>query len=96
MYVSIIESWLPPFAWLTRVAKFRPQFLEKRKAGLSYFLQYVHASGISRPQLIVSSKLYITKSRIFRLPNSQGVFILVIEKHVSQVASGIIDNVSIK
>lgn len=39
------EATIPPLPPKSVISKFRPRFLEKRRAGLQYFLKYV----LSRP-----------------------------------------------
>jgi hypothetical protein len=37
------EAAVPPLPPKSVISKFRPRFLEKRRAGLQYFLKYVQA-----------------------------------------------------
>lgn len=46
------EAAVPPLPPKSVISKFRPRFLEKRRAGLQYFLKY----DILTPSLVVASK----------------------------------------
>lgn len=40
------EAAVPPLPPKSVISKFRPQFLEKRRAGLQYFLKYVSQQSV--------------------------------------------------
>lgn len=64
------------------ISKFRPRFLEKRRAGLQYFLKYVpratcRAAFLRVSCLLTLAKLYIAEPRVLWLSGSQGILILM-------------------
>lgn len=68
------EAAVPPLPPKSVISKFRPRFLEKRRAGLQYFLQYVpqpKQGGIIWKTL-TWLQLYSSQPRVLGVPGSQG------------------------
>lgn len=75
------EAAVPVLPPKSVISRFRPRFLEKRRAGLQYFLKYAtpsHTLPTLRDHFAYrSSQLHFTQSRVFRFPGAQGFSIRI-------------------
>jgi hypothetical protein len=70
------EGALPPLPPKSVISKFRPQFLEHRRAGIQYFLKYFF-SELAMKYVSDSAQLYTFESRILEFPGPQRVLVFL-------------------
>lgn len=81
------EAAVPSLPPKSVISKFRPRFLEKRRAGLQYFLKCVLSASPTQIVLTCPPQLYTLEPRVLWLAGAQGVPLCIAPRHLYSSSS---------